>query len=158
MANWYIFAASDMNSRHIESKIDKVKIRFTASVWCWRAMRSWAAFVGNYFWFFMMQTDCISCSEANNVQAEISRCERRGVGKAQFSVLGICLSVCMIPPEHHCSPPFFFSSVLARYAEYQSLSLREKPEQRLDINKLVFNQELSPAGATNCRFWTRLYT
>lgn len=78
--------------------------------------------------------------------------KRSGVGKAQFPVLEICLSVCMIPPEHHRSPTFFFSGVLARYAEYQSLSLREKPEQRLDINKLVFNEELSPAGATNCWF------
>lgn len=113
-------------------------------------------FVGNNFWFFLIKTDCISSSETNESQAEISRWEG-GVGKAKISVLEICLSVCMIPPEHCCSPTFFFSGVLARYTEYQSLSLREKPEQRLDINKLVFNEELRPAGATNCWFWTRLY-
>lgn len=157
MANWYIFALSKMHSRSIKNVIGKVKRRFTESVWCWKGMCSRTGFVCNFFSFFMIQTDCISSSKANDAQAEISRCKGRGWEKAQFSVLEIYPSVCMSSPERQGSPTFFFSGVLARYAEYQSLSLREKPEQRLDINKLVFSEELSPAGATNCWFWTRLY-
>lgn len=100
----------------------------------------YAAFLKNYFKFFIKQTDCIRVSAINELETE-TRWEKGK--KMQFLV---CEISCIIPLEYQ--PLHILLQWCLGKLCWISISVLEgKLAQRLDINKLVFIEQLSPGGA-----------
>lgn len=100
----------------------------------------YTVFLKEYLKFFMEKTDCISVSAVNELQTE-TRWEKGK--KTQFLV---CEISCIIPLEYH-SLHILLQWCLGKLCWISISVLEGKLAQRLDINKLVFIEQLSPGGA-----------